>query len=74
MMKRSQRMQSYDVSADQAKQLVARELDDVFVLHGQDLPHKGWASVVLENDEGRSYVVREGPQSQGTRGTSLENR
>ena len=48
---RSLRMESYEVSADQAKQLVARELDDIFVLHGQDLPHKGWASVVLENDE-----------------------
>jgi glutamyl-tRNA(Gln) amidotransferase subunit E len=48
---RSTRMDAYEVSSDQAKQLIARELDDVFVAHATDLPHKGWASVVLENDE-----------------------
>ncbi|MFL2949215.1 MAG: Glu-tRNA(Gln) amidotransferase subunit GatE [Candidatus Poseidoniaceae archaeon] len=48
---RNARMAAYDVSADQAKQLVARELDDIFVDYSTDLPHKGWASVVLENDE-----------------------
>ncbi|MEJ6562576.1 MAG: Glu-tRNA(Gln) amidotransferase subunit GatE [Euryarchaeota archaeon] len=48
---RSTRMSDYEVSADQAKQLVARELDDVFVKHAETLPHKGWASVVLENDD-----------------------
>lgn len=48
---RSMRMEGFDISGDQAKQLVARELDDVFVEHATSLPHKGWASVVLENDE-----------------------
>ena len=48
---RSNRISEYDISADQAKQLVARELDDVYVDHVAQLPHKGWASVVLENDE-----------------------
>ena len=48
---RSMRMEGFDISGDQAKQLVARELDDVFVEHSTSLPHKGWASVVLENDE-----------------------
>tara|TARA_B110000444_G_scaffold153061_1_gene143228 strand:+ start:583 stop:2613 length:2031 start_codon:yes stop_codon:yes gene_type:complete len=47
---RSNRISEYDISADQAKQLVARELDDVYVDHVAQLPHKGWASVVLEND------------------------
>ena len=48
---RAERMAQFDVSSDQAKQLVARELDDIYVEHVADLPHKGWASVVLENDE-----------------------
>jgi len=48
---REERMAGYDVSSDQAKQLVARELDDIYVDHVGEMPHKGWASVVLENDE-----------------------
>ena len=48
---RTERIAQFDVSSDQAKQLVARELDDIYVEHVADLPHKGWASVVLENDE-----------------------
>lgn len=48
---RTERMAQFDVSSDQAKQLVARELDDIYVEHVSDLPHKGWASVVLENDD-----------------------
>ena len=44
-------MAGYQVSSDQAKQLVARELDDVYVDHVGEMPHKGWASVVLENDD-----------------------
>ena len=47
---RAERMSKYEVSNDQASQLLARELDDVFVEYASHLPHKGWASVVLEND------------------------
>ena len=47
---RQQRISEYEVSNDQASQLLARELDDVFVQYAAQLPHKGWASVVLEND------------------------
>ena len=47
---RSERLSKYQVSGDQASQLLARELDDIYVEHVHDLPHKGWASVVLEND------------------------
>lgn len=47
---RKERISQYEVSDDQASQLLARELDDVYVLYASQLPHKGWASVVLEND------------------------
>ena len=47
---RKERISQYEVSEDQARQLLARELDDVFVPYASQLPHKGWASVVLEND------------------------
>jgi glutamyl-tRNA(Gln) amidotransferase subunit E len=47
---RAERMSEYEVSNDQASQLLARELDDIFVEYASQLPHKGWASVVLEND------------------------
>ena len=47
---RSERLSKYQVSDDQASQLLARELDDIYVEYVRDLPHKGWASVVLEND------------------------
>ncbi len=47
---RQERISQYEVSNDQASQLLARELDDVFVQYASQLPHKGWASVVLEND------------------------
>ncbi|MBT60571.1 MAG: Glu-tRNA(Gln) amidotransferase GatDE subunit E [Euryarchaeota archaeon] len=48
---RKQRLSDYEVSDDQARQLLARELDDTFVDRASQLPHKGWASVLLENDE-----------------------
>lgn len=47
---RSHRLSAFDISGDQAGQLLARELDDIFVDHSGGLPHKGWASVILEND------------------------
>jgi glutamyl-tRNA(Gln) amidotransferase subunit E len=47
---RSDRLSKFEVSGDQASQLLARELDDIFVDNINGLPHKGWASVVLEND------------------------
>jgi glutamyl-tRNA(Gln) amidotransferase subunit E len=48
---RSERISQYDISKDQLSQLLARELDDLFVDHCAELPHKGWATVLLENDD-----------------------
>ena len=48
---RSDRIGHYDISKDQSSQLLARELDDLFVDFCADLPHKGWAAVLLENDD-----------------------
>ena len=45
------RMNKFDVSADQKDQILARELDDVFVEYQGGLPAKAWAAVLLENDE-----------------------
>ena len=44
-------MSKYDISGDQCEQLLARELDDSFVDYQNYLPAKGWATVLLENDE-----------------------
>ena len=48
---RQTRMNRFDVSADQKDQILARELDDVFVEYQGGLPAKAWAAVLLENDE-----------------------
>ena len=48
---RSERISQYDISKDQLSQLLARELDDLFVDYCAELPHKGWATVLLENDD-----------------------
>ena len=48
---RQTRMNQFDVSADQKDQILARELDDVFVGYQGGLPAKAWAAVLLENDE-----------------------
>lgn len=45
------RMNQFDVSADQKDQILARELDDVFVEYQGGLPAKAWAAVLLENDD-----------------------
>ena len=45
------RMNKFDVSSDQKDQILARELDDVFVEYQGGLPAKAWAAVLLENDE-----------------------
>ncbi len=47
---RNLRMQQFDISQDQAGQILARELDDIFVNNVDDLPHKGLATLILEND------------------------
>ncbi len=47
---RNLRMQQFDISQDQAGQILARELDDIFVDNVDDLPHKGLATLILEND------------------------
>lgn len=48
---RQDRISEYDISEDQSNQLLARELDDIFVDLCGDLPHKGWAAVLLENED-----------------------
>ena len=48
---RSSRLESYDISKDQAEQLLARELDDHFIAHATGLPNKAWASMLLEHEE-----------------------
>ena len=47
---RSQRLSGYEISKDQANQLLSRELDDDFVAHSQGLPQKAWATMLLENE------------------------
>ena len=47
---RKSRMQQFEISQDQAGQILARQLDDIFVDNIDDLPHKGLATLILEND------------------------
>lgn len=47
---RKNRMQQFEMSQDQASQILARQLDDIFVNNVGDLPHKGLATLMLEND------------------------
>jgi len=49
--KRIERLGTYSVSADQAEQLLARELDDAFCEHAASLPAKAWAALLLTHDE-----------------------
>ena len=44
------RLHKFEISADQSKQLLSRELDDHFVDHNQGLPSKAWATMLLENN------------------------
>ena len=46
---RHDRLSKYDISQDQIKQLISRELDDYFVAHANGLPFKAWATMILEN-------------------------
>ena len=48
---RTDRLASYDISADQSDQLLARELDDIFCGHAEGLPAKAWAALLLNHDE-----------------------
>ncbi|RAH12722.1 MAG: Glu-tRNA(Gln) amidotransferase GatDE subunit E, partial [Methanobacteriota archaeon] len=47
---RRERLENFDISADQSKQLLSRELDDHFVSHSGGLPQKAWATMLLENE------------------------
>ena len=47
---RADRLAKFEISNDQASQLLTRELDDSFVAHCAQLPHKAWASMLLENE------------------------
>ena len=48
---RANRMGMFDISQDQADQLLSRELDDVFVAHAEPLPDKAWAALLLSHDD-----------------------
>ena len=48
---RADRLSTTDASSDQAQQLLARELDDVYMEHVDAVPHKAWASLLLTHDE-----------------------
>ena len=47
---RADRLSTYGISEDQADQLLARELDDVFCEHADHLPAKAWAALLLKHD------------------------
>ena len=48
---RASRLGTFAISADQAEQLLARELDDAFCEHAAALPAKAWAALLLTHDE-----------------------
>ena len=47
---RLDRLNNFEISDDQIKQLLSRELDDHFVSHSGGLPQKAWATMLLENE------------------------
>ena len=55
---RESRLNDFDISKDQQQQLLAREMDDIFVEHIEDLPAKGWATVLLENDTASPILAK----------------
>ena len=48
---RGNRLSEYSISEDQASQMLARELDDIFVEHASQIPAKAWASLLLAHDD-----------------------
>ena len=54
---RNMRMQQFEISQDQSKQIVARQLDDLFVDNISDLPPKGLATLLLENDTANPQLL-----------------
>lgn len=54
---RERRMAEFEVSQDQAEQLLSRELDDVFVEHVDGLPDKAWAAMLLSHDDQPPQLV-----------------
>ena len=48
---RKSRLESEEMSEDQAKQLLGKELDDLYFEFKTDLPAKAWASLLMDNEE-----------------------
>ena len=48
---RKSRLESEEMSEDQAKQLLGKELDDLYFEFKADLPAKAWASLLMDNEE-----------------------
>lgn len=54
---RKSRLGAFAMSEDQSEQLLARELDDVFVEHGSTLPPKAWAALLLNHDTESPHLL-----------------
>ena len=48
---RKSRLESEEISEDQAKQLLSKQLDDLYFEFKADLPAKAWASILMDNEE-----------------------
>ena len=48
---RKSRLESEEMSEDQAKQLLGKELDDLYFEFKTNLPAKAWASLLMDNEE-----------------------
>lgn len=48
---RKSRLESEEMSEDQAKQLLSKQLDDLYFEFKADLPAKAWASILMDNEE-----------------------
>ncbi|MGB0265037.1 MAG: Glu-tRNA(Gln) amidotransferase subunit GatE [Candidatus Poseidoniaceae archaeon] len=47
---RKSRLESEEMSEDQAKQLLSKQLDDLYFEFKADLPAKAWASILMDNE------------------------
>ena len=48
---RKTRLQSEEISEDQAKQLLSKELDDFYFEYKANLPVKAWATILMDNEK-----------------------
>ena len=48
---RKTRLKSEQISEDQAKQLLSKELDDFYFEYKGNLPVKAWATILMDNEK-----------------------